>query len=284
MNFTKDNQELRSRLEQADKEKEKRELELIRLQGHLSQLSLRDEKELSGSITNDRIFYGIPNLEKKIDEAIFDAINFFNKKCPFCGNSLYQGHVRSKIEIDHFIPISRGGQNFPWNILPTCKDCNRKKRNKLPSEFLDKKTFEVCFKYLDGVKKHFSADIDCIGSFEMIKKIVCDNMDSLSNKSKSMKVLQDIAELIYPGIQTMLHEAAQDEQISSVPDGIKCLQNIHRHVVHIDPETEMRIDEMIGIAINPLTHDNERKDFLYRLKQVGIKIERERYLVVPEIL
>ncbi|MGB1238735.1 MAG: hypothetical protein ACPG4U_11030, partial [Pseudomonadales bacterium] len=56
----------------------------------------------------------ISNLEKKLEEAKFDAISFFDKKCPYCSSDLYSGHVRTKIEIDHFYPISRGGQNVPW--------------------------------------------------------------------------------------------------------------------------------------------------------------------------
>ena len=48
-----------------------------------------------------------------IDEAIFDAINEFDKRCPYCSKDLYMGGIREKIEIDHFIPVSKGGSISP---------------------------------------------------------------------------------------------------------------------------------------------------------------------------
>lgn len=33
--------------------------------------------------------------------------------------------------IDHVIPVSRGGTNWPANLRPACMDCNRRKYNKV---------------------------------------------------------------------------------------------------------------------------------------------------------
>lgn len=41
-------------------------------------------------------------------------------------------------EIDHRIPLSRGGTNWPENICITCFDCNRSKHNKLPHEWTNR--------------------------------------------------------------------------------------------------------------------------------------------------
>lgn len=95
--------------------------------------------------------FGIINLSKLNGEAVFDAINHFNKLCPYCKTDLYAGHIRNNYEIDHFFPIAKGGQDVPWNLLPICRDCNRKKRDKLPFEYLDETTYETCNKYLEGV-------------------------------------------------------------------------------------------------------------------------------------
>lgn len=41
-------------------------------------------------------------------------------------------------DIDHIIPISRGGGNGPGNICCSCRDCNRRKHAKMPWEFSDR--------------------------------------------------------------------------------------------------------------------------------------------------
>ena len=95
--------------------------------------------------------FGIVNLAKLNEEAIFDAINYFNKTCPYCKTDLYAGNIRKKIEIDHFFPIAKGGQDLPWNLLPICKDCNRKKKDRFPFDFIDESTYIECYNYLESV-------------------------------------------------------------------------------------------------------------------------------------
>jgi 5-methylcytosine-specific restriction endonuclease McrA len=95
--------------------------------------------------------FGIVNLAKLNGEATFDAINYFNKLCPYCKTDLYGGHLRNNYEIDHFLPIAKGGQDVPWNLLPICRNCNRKKGDKFPYNYLDETTYNDCKKYLEGV-------------------------------------------------------------------------------------------------------------------------------------
>ena len=52
-------------------------------------------------------------------------------KCYWCGEKLKKYHV------DHIIPLSRGGSNWPDNIVIACPTCNLSKGTKLPHEFLD---------------------------------------------------------------------------------------------------------------------------------------------------
>ena len=40
-----------------------------------------------------------------------------------------------KYEIDHYIPLARGGSNYPSNIVVCHRACNRSKRDKMPWEF-----------------------------------------------------------------------------------------------------------------------------------------------------
>lgn len=107
---------------------------------------------------SEKITVGINDLEKRNEEAIFDALNAFNKKCPYCGKDQYRVGIRDKIEVDHFVPISKGGQNVPWNLIPICKSCNRKKSARLPKEFLDHAIFQQINAYLLSVKNKFEAE------------------------------------------------------------------------------------------------------------------------------
>jgi 5-methylcytosine-specific restriction endonuclease McrA len=53
---------------------------------------------------------------------------FYGWKCYYCGSN-------TNITIDHRIPISRGGSNWPANLVPACLGCNSSKRDKTEKEF-----------------------------------------------------------------------------------------------------------------------------------------------------
>jgi len=53
-------------------------------------------------------------------------------KCAYCGVP-----VGSIYDVDHVIPISRGGSNYPDNLAIACPLCNRSKGSKLLSEWID---------------------------------------------------------------------------------------------------------------------------------------------------
>jgi 5-methylcytosine-specific restriction endonuclease McrA len=46
----------------------------------------------------------------------------YKKSCIYCG-------IESNIEIDHVIPIARGGRHAIGNLAPACMKCNRSKRD-----------------------------------------------------------------------------------------------------------------------------------------------------------
>lgn len=52
-------------------------------------------------------------------------------KCVLCKCSL----AKAKAEVDHIVPLSRGGHNGPSNLQYLCRSCNRAKRAKDPIEF-----------------------------------------------------------------------------------------------------------------------------------------------------
>ena len=56
--------------------------------------------------------------------------NYHGNRCYYCG-------CEGKMTLDHRIPFSRGGTNWPANIVPACKSCNCSKGDKTETEFLD---------------------------------------------------------------------------------------------------------------------------------------------------
>jgi 5-methylcytosine-specific restriction endonuclease McrA len=57
-------------------------------------------------------------------------LNAQKRRCWHCGKPL-----GDKYEIDHLIPLSRGGSNDARNIVISCRACNRSKGAKLPQEW-----------------------------------------------------------------------------------------------------------------------------------------------------
>lgn len=101
----------------------------------------------------------IPDLGRKIEETLFDAVNYFGKKCPYCQKDLYDGNIRNRIETDHYIPIALGGQHVPWNVLPSCRKCNRKKKDLHPIDFLDIQVREKCEAFLAEIRENISGRV-----------------------------------------------------------------------------------------------------------------------------
>lgn len=61
---------------------------------------------------------------------VIDVFEAQGGRCYYCGCELDETW-----QVDHYIPITRGGSNWPSNIVATCSPCNRTKYNKLPWEF-----------------------------------------------------------------------------------------------------------------------------------------------------
>jgi len=59
-------------------------------------------------------------------EKLQAKIDYYGAKCWLC-NAPYE-------EIDHVKPVSKGGSNWPVNLRPICKSCNKTKSAKWPLE------------------------------------------------------------------------------------------------------------------------------------------------------
>lgn len=58
-----------------------------------------------------------------------DVLVNANYTCQYCGAKA----PKVKLEVDHIVPVSKGGTNHVTNLQCLCFDCNRGKSNKLKS-------------------------------------------------------------------------------------------------------------------------------------------------------
>ena len=83
------------------------------------------------------------NLSKKVRFEVFKRDSF---KCQYCGRSAPD----VVLEVDHIIPVSKGGDNDISNLITSCFDCNRGKRDK---KLTDNQTIKLQKDELDKLNK-----------------------------------------------------------------------------------------------------------------------------------
>jgi 5-methylcytosine-specific restriction endonuclease McrA len=52
-------------------------------------------------------------------------------RCHYCGAVV----PHMDLTMDHLVPLAMGGRSTRDNIVPSCKDCNTKKRSMMPLEW-----------------------------------------------------------------------------------------------------------------------------------------------------
>ncbi len=56
-----------------------------------------------------------------------------NGLCHYCGRKF----PVAQLTMDHVIPLARGGRSVKDNLVPSCKDCNNRKKNLIPAEWTE---------------------------------------------------------------------------------------------------------------------------------------------------
>lgn len=64
-------------------------------------------------------------------EQFLARCEFYGWRCYLCGVNL----GRATVTVEHRIPLSRGGANWPANLAPACKSCNSRKFNLTETEY-----------------------------------------------------------------------------------------------------------------------------------------------------
>jgi 5-methylcytosine-specific restriction endonuclease McrA len=57
-----------------------------------------------------------------------DIVEKYGNECVYCGGAFEH--------IDHYVPLSKGGEHTLDNVRPSCRSCNLTKNNKMPEDFL----------------------------------------------------------------------------------------------------------------------------------------------------
>jgi hypothetical protein len=87
----------------------------------------------------------IKQLRKRLTESAKKNIYIRDKyECQYCGS-------KEDLEIDHIIPLSKGGNNEPDNLITSCHKCNALKGDKTLEEFITNNKYNI--KFLDRVSK-----------------------------------------------------------------------------------------------------------------------------------
>lgn len=88
----------------------------------------RSDPEYYALFNTDRLErYGVK--DELTAEQWQRVLEYYDYRCAYCDKQLGQ-----KVTIDHVIPVSRGGKHSIDNVVPACRSCNSKKRDRPPSK------------------------------------------------------------------------------------------------------------------------------------------------------
>lgn len=88
-----------------------------------------EKGKISKAITNMKRRSAIKNGDVSIKQL--ENLIASSKHCHYCNSEI------EDFEIDHKVPVSKGGKHTIDNLVISCKDCNRKKSNMDYNVFLD---------------------------------------------------------------------------------------------------------------------------------------------------
>lgn len=67
-------------------------------------------------------------------DDVVRIFNMQNRMCANCGERLFRSG-KKRMHVDHIVPLSLGGSNWPGNLQCLCPTCNLKKSSKHPADW-----------------------------------------------------------------------------------------------------------------------------------------------------
>jgi 5-methylcytosine-specific restriction endonuclease McrA len=128
------------RQENADKIKKRRELNKEKTKVYKRNYTLNNKEKIALNSAvyrkNNPDKIKINNLKRRVAKRSNGIYKISEKEIQklYSSNCFYCGSYE-KIQIDHVIPISKGGTHSIGNLVPACKDCNLSKRDKFLAEW-----------------------------------------------------------------------------------------------------------------------------------------------------
>lgn len=88
------------------------------------------------AVSNARWRKYLRNADGEYNEN--DVLDLYDEQdglCAYCGIRVFLT-LPKDCHVDHILPLSRGGSNYPDNLCLTCSSCNTSKGAKLPEEWI----------------------------------------------------------------------------------------------------------------------------------------------------
>lgn len=153
------------------------------------------------NITPTKVATGIKADNNWYTRTIY-LYNVQKGKCYYCENLLYSEAIQDvamDIDIDHLIPVSRGGKNSLDNFRLTCKSCNNQKSDLTETEYrtalkaiadgkIQKKDINDYGKYMTLKEKFSKVDTEKDDSYKKGRE---DRNNEIIELAESMKVILD---------------------------------------------------------------------------------------------
>ena len=202
------------------------------------------------------------SLGKKIRFEVFKRDSF---TCQYCGQSAPQ----VILEVDHIIPVSKGGDNELTNLITSCRDCNRGKSNielsddtvvvKQQKELEDlqerKNQLEMMVEWRKGLKELDQTTVD----------IFCDEFLNLTGFEVNDVGQSKVRKWIKKYSMATLFEAL-DKSYNQYDEIEKVFEMVPRIAYYIDNPDKRVNPELFyikGILKNRLTYFDERKAIIW---------------------